>query len=91
MAPAEATPATLTGNYGRAAPPKIETFVVRDPTDADDTYGVGDIFTISIDIATNRGRAGNDTTVAPPHVDELFRFSASLGSNYTGDWLDDST
>ena len=46
--------APLTGSYGRAAPPKVRSFVVSDPEQRDGS-GAGDAYTIGFDIPTNRG------------------------------------
>ena len=60
--------ATLSGSYGRAAPPKVTSFVVSDPEQRDGS-GAGDAYTIGFDIPTNRG-----------HFDPTA--NASLGRQY---------
>jgi hypothetical protein len=84
--------AVLSGNYGRNTPPALVSFVADDPHDLDSVYGAGDILTLSLNMATDRGGADAAGKVGTMEdVDRLFAFSTRLAANYTGEWLDDST
>ena len=84
------TSTVLGGNYGRTDAPQLVSFVADDPTDRDSVFGAGDVLTLGFDMATDRG-GRNESTSDKTSIDSLFAFSAPLGGNYTGAWLDGST
>ena len=66
-------------SYGLVdAPPAITSFIGDDPDYGDGAYGPGDTLTIYFDRAT--ARPGGS-------VNQLFSFSQSIGSAYTGEWI----
>ncbi len=74
---------------GPPAAPVITSFVADDPDNGDTAYGNGDTLAIGFDVDTNQpGGAGTQNKAA---VDNLFTFSQSLGTDYTGQWSDAQT
>lgn len=90
-----ASPA-LTGDFGLAEAPLLVGIFGDDPDFGDATVAFGDRVRLTFDRATSRGSAA----VGGPHavgasvpravVDGLFNFSAPVGADYVGSWLDDS-
>ena len=72
--------ATLTGSYGRAAPPKVASFVVSDPEQRAGS-GVGDAYTIRFDIPTNRGHYDPTANASLGQ-----QFNDQHGMGYVGNW-----
>jgi|GEM_PF-3812497 len=69
-----------------AVSPSITSLVASDPDDGDMRFGDGDRITLVFDMDTNTPAVTSKT-----EVDALLTFSASLGTDYSGTWSDDST
>ena len=57
----------------------------------DVVYSAGDTLTITMNMATDGMLPPRATSGGRTFVDELFAFSASLGTDYSGAWRDEST
>lgn len=66
--------------------PVISSITANDPDDADGVFSNQDTFTIIFNVPTNQ-----PVVAAKANLDNIFTFSQSLGSNYTGIWSDSST
>ncbi|MCP4441837.1 MAG: T9SS type A sorting domain-containing protein [Aureispira sp.] len=69
-------------HQGWTQAPNLQTIVANDPDDHDGFYSLGDVFTLTFDVATNQTPIGTKA-----QLDAIFTFSQSLGTNYTGVWL----
>lgn len=69
-------------HQGWTQAPNLQTIVANDPDDQDGFYSLGDVFTLTFDVATNQTPIGTKA-----QLDAIFTFSQSLGTNYTGVWL----
>ena len=68
--------------FGSAAP-RLSSFLVHGEKAQDVVYGAGDVFSIRFDKGTDLG----GTRGAKLYVDSLFAFSASIGSDYSGEYV----
>ena len=78
-------PVELTGDFGASAP-RLESFTAQAASGVT-AYGVGTGFQILMDKFTDRGGVRGGKL----YVDSLFDFSHSIGTDYSGLWLDSST
>ncbi|MCH2045649.1 MAG: hypothetical protein MK212_16150, partial [Saprospiraceae bacterium] len=62
--------------------PVLQTIVASDPDNLDGIYSLGDVFTLTFDLATNQAAINTKA-----EIDAIFAFSENLGANYTGSWL----
>ena len=69
-----------------AGAPRVESFVVSDPDDADYVFSDGDRVTVQLDRMSDLGAY----EARWPRVDALFDFNIPLGADYLGEWADDS-
>ena len=76
----------LSGDFG-PSPIQVVSVVANDPVDLIDTFNSGDELFVTFSQATDKGGLPDILTKA--HIDSLLRFSASLGADYTGEWLSD--
>ena len=79
----------LTGHFGSALPPEVESVIGSDPDNGDATYGAGDELLVRFGMPTNRANGAPSGNKA--WVDNLLWFSVPPGDDYEGEWvLDDS-
>jgi len=74
----------------RASGPIIKSFKVSDPDRSDPKFSRGDVLTIKFSPATNQPGASKKL-LEKGDIDRMFSFSQSIGSNYTGRWVNPST
>ena len=84
--PLASTSAPLSGLSGNA-PPVVTRFEVSDPDAGDYFFSDEDRITIAFDRSTDLGAV----EATRKRVDALFSFNIPLGSDYSGEWADDST
>ena len=81
--------ATLTGDFGSAAPPRLAAFAAESsmPLGIHTEFRNGDKLVITFNRPTDKSIAlGNKL-----YVDSLFSFSQPLGADYSAEWTDAST
>ena len=89
--PADATAELLMSGEAGVTAPSIVRATLADPDNGDAVFSDGDVLTIVFDMSTNQAGEGALTYAGGRElVDGLFSFSDSLGSRYTGRWLDAS-
>lgn len=88
----------VSGNFGKVRSPQLVGFEARDLDNGDAVISEGDELVLTFDVATDRGGAQRTfyasdmaNMASRTEVDRLFSFSSSLGSAYTGLWIDEST
>jgi len=79
----------LTGGFGPSVV-YIVSIVANDPNDDSSLYNAGDTIAINFNRPTMMANMPPGE-LAQEQVDYLFNFSMSLGSNYTGRWINSST
>jgi len=78
----------LDGSFGQEAGPAIKSIVALDPFGKNVGFGNDDTITINFLEATNEPFKGALNNLTKANVDAIFTFSQSLGTSYTGTWLD---
>ncbi|AFS80974.1 hypothetical protein NKOR_05440 [Candidatus Nitrosopumilus koreensis AR1] len=78
---------TLTGTFGEKEGPVIISLVAADPLHLTTSgYGNKDTITVQFSETTNRADF-SDAELPKSDVDSIFKFSHSLGDDYTGKWI----
>ena len=78
---------TLRGDAGVLSEPAISRFTVVVSANASN-YTDGDTMVLHFDMLTNQGGGARTTDGDKAYVDHLFGFSAVLGHDYSGAWVD---
>ena len=92
------------GSFGALGAPKLVSFFGRDTDNLNSSYDAGDQLVLHFDMAINQATCMSWTTSVDnlpvcarrasggrDYVDSLFQLTASLGTNYSGAWEDQST
>ena len=82
-------PAYLSGGFAYSTVEMVS-LVARDPDKGDSVYSAGDFIAVTFNQATNRANLP-EQGVDKAQIDNLFKFSHSLGRDYTGYWPNSST
>ncbi|MDE1826414.1 MAG: fibronectin type III domain-containing protein, partial [Thaumarchaeota archaeon] len=85
----DSTSPPLSGSFDLVQGPYITALVADNPDGSGSGYIDGDTITVQFNEPTNE-TAGN-SVLDKAAVDNLFAFSASLGSDYSGQWINPST
>ncbi|MDE1764929.1 MAG: fibronectin type III domain-containing protein, partial [Thaumarchaeota archaeon] len=85
----DSTSPSLSGSFDLVQGPYITALVADNPDGSGSGYIDGDTITVQFNEPTNE-TAGN-SVLGKAAVDNLFTFSTSLGSDYSGQWINPST
>jgi len=76
----------LAGTFGQKAGPFITSLIAKDPFGLTGGFGNGDAITVKFSEPTNEPAVATTTD-----LNNLFTFSQSIGTSYTGTWFDPLT